>query len=51
MTPSLSITHPLPAYIGWQACFARVEMFVPVFVHLAKVNRQRPTQGCYSMTD
>jgi len=51
MTPSLSITLPLPAYPGWQAGFARVEMSAPVFNRLAKVNRQRPAQGCYSMTD
>jgi hypothetical protein len=51
MTANLSITHPLPAYLGWQACFARVEMSAQVFIRLAKVNRHLPAQGCYSMTD
>ena len=51
MTPNLSITQPLPAYVGWQAGFARVEMSARVFIRLAKVNRHLPVQGCYSMTD
>jgi hypothetical protein len=50
MTPNLSIPSTLPAFAGWQACFARVEMSVPV-IHSAKVNRRLPAQGCYSMTD
>jgi hypothetical protein len=55
MTPNLSITQqrPLPAFTGWQACFARMEMSVHsvVYIPVAKVNRRPLTQGCYSMTD
>ena len=55
MTPNLSTTQQrsLPAFIGWQACFAHMEMSVHpvVYIHVAKVNRRPLAQGCYSMTD
>lgn len=54
MTPNLSIPQrSLPAFTGWQACFAHMEMSVHpvIYIHVAKVNRRLPAQGCYSMTD
>lgn len=51
MNPNPSSTRPLPAFVGWQAFFARVEMSTQVFIYVAKGNRRLAAQGCYSMTD
>jgi len=50
MTSTYSIPHLLPAFVGWQACFAHMEVSVSV-IRSAKANRRIPMQGCDSMTD
>ncbi|MDR3406142.1 MAG: hypothetical protein P4L99_26890 [Chthoniobacter sp.] len=50
MTSKHFTTHPLPAFAGWQAYSACVEMASRIVFYVAQRN-SRLTQGCFSMTD